>query len=359
MKIALVYDRVNKWGGAERFLLQLHEIFPDACLYTSVHNPKTASWAKVFPKIYTSFIQNLPFAKTHHDWYAIFMPFAFEQFNFDQYDLVISITSESAKGIITKPKTQHICICLTPTRYLWSGYEEYFRNSIIKFLTKPIVRYLRNWDKVAAQRPDKIIAISTEVKKRIEKYYGRKSEIIFPGYEEFKDKDKSKLNAKDYFLVVSRLVPYKKVELAIKTFNRLNLSLVIVGTGSQEWKLKLMAGKNIKFLGLVNDSDLVYLYKNCNALIFPQNEDFGLTVLECQHFGKPVIAYESGGAKDTIIDGKTGIFFEKQTEESLMDALKTFQNTKFDAKLISLKARKFSKGNFKEVLIKIINGGHI
>src|SRR3990172_1252396 len=163
-KVAIVYDRVNKWGGAERVLLTLHEMFPDAPLYTSVYDEKNASWAKVFSNIYTSFLQKIPFAKGNHEFLAPLMPLAFESFNFNDYDLVISVTSEAAKGIITKSGTTHICYCLTPTRYLWSGYEEYFKNPILKFISKPFVSYLRMWDKIAANRPDKIIAISTEVK---------------------------------------------------------------------------------------------------------------------------------------------------------------------------------------------------
>ena len=180
MKVAIVYDRVNKWGGAERVLLALHEMFPDAPLYTSVYDSKKAPWARVFPKIYTSFLQYLPFAKSNHELLAPLMPLVFESFNFDNYDLVISVTSEAAKGIKTNSGTLHVCYCLTPTRYLWSHYEDYFKNPVFKLVTKPIINYLKNWDKKAAQRPDVMIAISTEVKNRIKKYYGRDSEIIFP-----------------------------------------------------------------------------------------------------------------------------------------------------------------------------------
>src|SRR5258708_5823333 len=179
MKTAIVYDRVNKWRGAERVLLALHEIFPDASLYTSVYSKENASWAKVFPEIKTSFLQKIPFAKNNHEFLAPLMPFAFSSFNFDKYDLVISVTSEFAKNIQVK-NGKHICYCLTPTRYLWSGYEEYFKNKYLKLVTKPLVNYLRKMDKKAAKKPDVMIAISTEVKKRIKKYYRRDSRIIFP-----------------------------------------------------------------------------------------------------------------------------------------------------------------------------------
>jgi len=183
MKVALVYDRLNKWGGAERVLLTLHKMFPEAPLYTSVYDKKKTPWALRFnsgqAKIKTSFLQRFPFA-THHELFAILMPIAFESFTFDEFDLVISVTSEAAKGIITKPHTKHICYCLTPTRYLWSGYEDYFKNDLLRFFSRPAVVYLRFWDKIAAQRPDKFIAISKEVQGRIKKYYGRESEVVYP-----------------------------------------------------------------------------------------------------------------------------------------------------------------------------------
>ena len=179
MKVALVYDRVNKWGGAERVLLALHKMFPKAPLYTSVYHQKKAEWASDFA-VKTSFLQNMPFAKSAHEFFPVFMPIAFEQFNFDQYDLVISVTSEAAKGIITKPRTKHLCYLLTPTRYLWSGYHDYFQNPIVKTVSKPAVTYLRTWDKIASSRPDRIIAISHEVQQRVRTYYKKEATIIYP-----------------------------------------------------------------------------------------------------------------------------------------------------------------------------------
>src|SRR5260221_197119 len=254
MKVAIVYDRVNKFGGAERVLLTFHEMFPDAPLYTSVYSKENASWANVFPEIKTSFLQKIPFAKNHHEFLAPLMPFAFSSFNFDEYDLVISVTSEFAKNINVK-NGKHICYCLTPTRYLWSGYREYFKNEILKFLTKLLIDYLKVIDKKAAKKPDLMIAISTEVQKRIKKYYGRESKIIFPPVESFQISKKNRTfgprkgvaghsffrNLNNYYLIVSRLVKYKKVDLAIETFDELKLPLVIVGIGREEKKLKKIA----------------------------------------------------------------------------------------------------------------------
>ncbi|HUD04861.1 MAG TPA: glycosyltransferase, partial [Patescibacteria group bacterium] len=357
MKVALVYDRVNKWGGAERVLLALHKIFPDAPLFTSVYNQKTAPWATVF-NIKTSFLQNFPKAQTSHELYASLMPLAFESFNFDDYNLVISVTSEAAKGIITKPKTRHICYCLTPTRYLWSGYNDYFKGSIFRLLSKPAVAYLRNWDKVAAQRPDEYIAISTEVQSRIKRYYNRESEIIYPPSEMANGirstgsgQEWQMANGKengDYFLVVSRLTNfYKRVDLAIKACNELQLPLEIVGSGSDKKKLQKMAGPTVEFLGNLTDKELAIYYQNCRALIFPGHEDFGLTMVEAQSFGKPVIAYRGGGALDIIKEGVTGTFFDQQTVGSLKQVLKSFNKNSYNTKLCRENAERFTFAQFE------------
>ncbi len=357
-KVAIVYDRVNKWGGAERVLLALHEIFPDAPLFTSVYDEKKAPWAKVFKSVKTSFLQNIPFAKSWHEGFGWVMPFVFESFNFDEYDLVISVTSEAAKGIKTGPKTFHISYILTPTRYLWSHYDLYFKNSILKYISGPVVNYLRAWERMAAKRPDVMVAISTEVKNRIKKYYRRNSEIIFPPVSKSNTLNpKFKINPKGkHYLLVSRLdFGYKKVDLVIETFNRLRLPLVIVGTGREEVKLKCLAKSNIKFAGRVSEEKLKKYYQNAKALIMPQEEDFGIVAVEAQMYGVPVIAYKKGGVIDTVIPGKTGIFFEEQKPESLADAIKRFEKMKFRKNDIIKNAKKFSVGRFRKELLALIN----
>ncbi len=363
--MALVYDRVNKWGGAERILLALHKIFPQAPLFTSVYDKEKAPWAEVF-KIKTSFLQNFPFAM-RHELYASLMPLAFESFSFTEYDLVISLTSEAAKGIITKPGTLHICYCLTPTRYLWSSFDEYFRNPLLRFISKPAVSYLRIWDKIAAQRPDKFIAISKEVQKRIKKYYNRDSDVIYPPLMLMANSkwriEKKTINhkpyANSYFLIVSRLVPYKRIDIIIKAFNKLKLPLKIIGTGSEEGRLKRKAGPNIEFLGNLTDKELIGYYIDCRAFVFAGREDFGLTVLEAQSFGKPVIAYKQGGVLETVVENKTGVFFTPQTEEALIEALKKFMSLRFDPKECIRQAQRFNikifEKRFKEEIKLITN----
>lgn len=355
MKVALVYDRVNKWGGAERVLLALHQIFPQADLFTSVYSREKAQWAKVF-KIKTSFLQNFPRANKSHELYATLMPLAFESFNFDSYDLVISVTSEAAKGIITRPSTLHICYCLTPTRYLWSGYADYFKNPILRFLATPAITYLKYWDKFACQRPDAYLAISGEVKNRIKKYYERESEVIYPPLQfpisnsQYADNIKN-----DYFIVVSRLTNYyKRIDLAIKACNKLRLPLKIVGEGVDKKSLQKISGSTIEFLGNLTDEELGSYYKNSKALIFPGLEDFGLVMVEAQSFGKPVIAFRGGGALDIIREGITGEFFDEQNIDSLEVVLKNFNEKRYNTLLCRENAQKFSFEHFKQNLLRFI-----
>jgi glycosyltransferase involved in cell wall biosynthesis len=358
MKVALVYDRVNKWGGAERLLRAMHEIWPNAPLYTGVHNPQTSKWAKDFD-IRTTFVQNFPLAKTNHEYYPWLMTLGFESLSFDDYDVVISITSAEAKGIITKPNTLHICYCLTPTRYLWSHQDIYMQsiNPALGALIKPVHAYLKKWDKIAAARPDYYVSISKHVQNRVLKHYGRESEVVYPPIDsEWVMGNGKWVNSKNTshithhtspYLIVSRLVPYKKVDIAIEACKKLKLPLIIIGDGVEKRRLQRIAGSTIKFISGLTDKTLLRYYQGCRALIMPQEEDFGLVALEAQAAGKPVIAYNYGGAKETVVAGKTGEFFNKQTPESLIVALRKFDTRKYKRKDCIENASKFSKKIFK------------
>jgi len=304
-KIAIVYDWMDKWGGVERVLLTFHEMFPEADFFTSYFDNKKAGWARNL-KIKTSFIQQIPnFIKQNRIFSVPFYPFAFESFDFREYDIVISVTSSYAKSIITQPKTKHICYLLTPTRFLWSHERDYFKNKLIKDLVDGYLYSLKEWDKIASQRPDKIITISETVKDRCKRYYGISSKVIYPPFDvdywqEIKSKIqnyKSQINTKykilntRYFLIVSRLESYKKVDLVIKVFNKLNKNLIVVGEGAEENYLKKISEKNINFLSKLSDQELGVLYSKAEALIMPQEEDFGYVSLEAQFFGCPVIFF--------------------------------------------------------------------
>jgi glycosyltransferase involved in cell wall biosynthesis len=355
MKVALVYDRINKWGGAERVLLALHKIFPKAPLFTSVWSQQKTEWSKVFD-IRTSPLQKINYLRKHNEALALAMPISFESFNFDEFELVISVTSEAAKGIITLPNTKHICYCLTPTRYLWSGHEDYFKNPLLKFLSRPAVRYLKDWDMIASNRPDKYIAISSEVQKRIKNIYGKDSEIIYPPI--MFEKNISKNKTEDFYLLVSRLSRfsyYKKVDLAIEAFNQNRQNLKIVGSGPMMDQLRQKSQKNIEFLGELTDGQLCDYYESCKALIFPGLEDFGLVMAEAQFFGKPVIAYRGGGALDIVKEGATGELFDEQTPKSINIALQKFEGKSYNDREIIKNSENFSFENFENKIRKAIN----
>jgi len=356
MKVAIVYDRVNKIGGAERVLESLGELFPKSTLYTSIYNKKKTPWAKKFT-VRTSYLQKIPILNLRHEFIPYLMPFAFESFKFSGFDLVISVTSEASKGIIVPPATPHVCLCLTPTRYLWSGYNEYFKNPLLKFMTKPIVWYLRKWDILASTRPDAYIAISQTIKQRIKKYYQRDSTVIYPPSDRLflnGPKNTEKPTDKNYFLVVSRLVDYKKIDIAVAACTKLKLPLVVVGEGNEYEKLESIAGTNVIFKGKVTDRELISYYKNCRALIFPGEEDFGITMVEVQLAGKPVIAFKAGGAVEIVKNKVTGVFFVRQNVSALCSVLINFKDNRYNSKDCRKNAQRFSEKKFKKEFLNFL-----
>lgn len=347
MRVALVYDWLDSWGGAERVLLELNRLFPQAPIYTSLYQKEKAKFAQKFPKIEASFLQKMPFLGRRQ--LAPLMPLAFETFNFDNFDLVISITSFAAKGIITKPQTKHICYLLTPTRFLW--YPEQYQNPNIP---KIVSGYLKSWDLIAAQRPDKIVSISKTVQERCRQIYQRESQLIYPPVDnKFFVLSQTRIKKK-FFLIVSRLEPQKKVDLAIKTFNDLGWPLVVIGTGSWEKKLKRMAKKNIRFLGKVSDQKLTRYYQEAQALIFPQEEDFGLVSLEAQASKTPVIAFNRGGATETVKKDQTGYFFYPQSSLALKKALLKWSQNGYNTKSFRSWVKNFSQERFASSWQKLI-----
>lgn len=343
-------------------MLALREIWPEAPLFTAVYDPKGAFWAADF-SVKPSFLQRFPLARKHHELYPWLTPLAFESFDFQGFDVVISVTSADAKGILTKPETFHLCYCLTPTRYLWSGHDDYFYSKKLRILVSPLVVYLRAWDQIASTRPDAYLAISETVQKRIKKYYQRESKVIYPPVEIKKFKIKregSKKGSggeeKPFFLLVSRLVAYKKVEVAVRAFNQLDYSLKIVGSGEEEKRLRRLAGDRVEFLGPLTDDQLVDYYQRCQGLVFPTEEDLGLVSLEAQACGCPVIAFRGGGALETVVAEKTGEFFYPQTPEALAAVIKNFDKRRYNKDDCRRNAARFSRKvfqvQFKEEVIR-------
>ncbi|KKT28797.1 MAG: Glycosyl transferase group 1 [Candidatus Yanofskybacteria bacterium GW2011_GWA1_44_21] len=338
-------------------LQALCDIFPDAPIYTLIYDEAATNGIFKDREIRTSFLQKMPFAKSHHYAFPLLMPLGIEQFNFDNFDLIISISASFAKGIITKPDTRHICYCLTPPRFLWDSsqkfIEEFGYPKPIRKLLPPFMSYLRVWDSAAAQRPDKYWAISNFVQSRIAKYYNLPAEVIYPPVDVSKFSPSN--HVADYFLMVGRLVSYKKFDIAIEAFNKLGLPLKIAGIGPEMNKLKKTANANIVFLGMVSDDELARLYSQAQALVFPQEEDFGIVPLEAMASGRPVIAYRGGGATETILENKTGIFFDVQNSDSLIEAIEKFRNFKFNFEFCRAQAEKFDTEIFKKKILEKIN----
>jgi len=362
-RIALVHEYLNQFGGAERMLLTLCAIFPDAPIYTLFYDAKATGGVFEGRDVRTSFLQKIPFVKKHHRGFPLLMPLAIEQFDFSDFDIVISISASFAKGIITKPHTKHICICLTPPRFLWDDshkfVEEFGYSKLIRNILPPFISYLRIWDREASYRVDEFWAISDFIRQRIKKYYSRDSELVYPPVDVSKFYlQPTTYNLQSYFLIVGRLVAYKRFDLGIKAFAKLGLPLKIVGTGPEFKKLRYCAtalrAKNIEFLGLVSDDRLADLYSKSQALVFPQEEDFGIVPLEAMASGRPVIAFRSGGATETILENKTGIFFDEQTTDALAYAVKNFDPRKFGPEDCRKQAEKFDVQIFKSNILNKI-----
>ncbi|MFA9288797.1 MAG: glycosyltransferase [Weeksellaceae bacterium] len=357
-KIAIVYDWMDSWGGVERLLLELHRLYPDAAWYTSYVDPKSGSWAEKLA-LKTSFIQNLPpFIRKSRILSLPFYPYAFESFDFSGFDVVISVTSGFAKGIITRPGTTHISYILSPPRYLWGFTDEYV-TGWKKHISSKLFKSLRIWDYIAAQRPDVLLTLSDAVAKRCVTYYQREATVIYPPFDvdywqNLSPKPVTKL-PKDYYLVVSRLEPYKKIVLAIEAINAMpDKHLVIVGKGRLEKNLKSIAGDRVHFYQDLSDAELAYIYTQAKALIMPQEEDFGYVSLEAQTFACPVVAYAQGGAAETVIEGQSGVLFPEQSLSALQAGLARLPSLSYNVGEVRKSVARFSPEHFRKTLLQVI-----
>lgn len=354
MRVAIVHDNLIQFGGAERVLLALMELFPHAPVYTLLYDPavngvmQAASAAFDEKRIRTSFLQHMPWARRHHHYWPLLMPLAVEQFDLRGYDVVLSSTYSYAKGVVTDPGTMHISYCFTPTRYVWDDCHKYVRvfaeRALFLRLAPLGLSYIRLWDYFAAQRVDAYLTLSQFVAQRIHKYYGQRAQVIPPPV----NVNRFRVSERDegYYVVVSRLVPYKRVDLAMAACEALGRRLKVVGTGPELGHLKKQAGRQTAFIGFLADEDLPRIYAGARALLFPQEEDFGITPLEAAATGKPTVAFAAGGALETVVDKKTGIFFSEQSVPALVAAVKELERRTWSPMVIRSHAEKFSHKRF-------------
>ena len=352
MKIAIVHDWLMNLGGAERVLIALHNIFPDAPIYTLFYNKNFA--VKYLPEttIIASFCQKIPLIKKIYPFVSFLFPTAIESFDFFDFDMVLSSSAIFSKGVILKPRTKHICYCYSPTRFLWDLNNSCSKRGLLINIYK---HTLRIWDRSATMRVDKFVAISRNVKNRISKYYRRESTIIYPPVS-ISTETSVNTHFSNYYLIVSRLFKYKNIDAVIDAFNKLKYTLIIIGDGPDYRRLSRMAGENVIMLGFVEDNVLSTYYANCRAFVMPQDEDFGLTPIEAMTFGKPVLALRQGGALEIIFEGKNGEFFDDPIPEAIADGVRRLEinYSMYDHEYIINSTKQYSFDTFKKNILKLI-----
>lgn len=360
-KIALVHEYLIRFGGAEQVLRSLANIFPDSPIYTLLHDPKRMGEYFKDKEIHTSFLQSFPkVLRKRHKYLLPFLPTAPETFDLRDFDIVLSSSSAFAKGVITKPKTIHVCYCHAPMTFAHDYYhmyiEEQNRSWPIRKATRLLMHYVRMWDSVSSDRVDHFIANSKITQDRIKKNYNRDSVVIYPPVDV--DSIIPQKEHRSYFLIVSQLTPYKRIDIAVQAFNKLRLPLIIIGEGPQRKQLEKMAQSNIKFLGFLPEEKIQAYYRNARAFIFPGQDDFGITAVEAMAAGKPVLAYKGGGTLETVVEGITGEFFNELNPEILADGIRRLSaNEKnYDMSAIRKHSEKFSRPRFEKEIKEFIDG---
>lgn len=361
MRVALVHYWLTKMRGGERVLEAFCEMFPQADIFTHVVDRSNLSDTLNRHEIKTSFISKLPFAKTQYQKYLPFMPRALEELDLSEYDLVISSESGPAKGVITHPDAFHLCYCHSPMRYIWDLYPHYLKEA--GFLARQafpgIAHRLRTWDVTSAARVDQFVANSSFVQRRIQKFYRRDSDVIHPPVAVSEFAGAAKDAPSDYYLAAGELVGYKRFDLVVDAFTRLNKPLVVLGDGEQRKDLERRAGPSVEFLGRVDFSELKQRFGACKALVFPGEEDFGMIPVEVMAAGRPVIAYGKGGALDTVKDGQTGVLFHEQSEGALLAAIDRFESLSFSGHDLQMHAATFGPDAFKSKISALLKANGI
>lgn len=353
MKVAITADWMSNVGGGGRVLTHLHALFPEAPIYTTIVDRDRLPEHMHGWDMRPSFLQSVPFAKRRYQAFLPLMPLAFEQFDLRDYDLVISTSSACAKGVIVTPDAVHLCYCYTPCRYIWDLYHDYTRGMRHRYFAAVVAHRLRVWDRLSADRVDHFIAISRDVARRIRRHYRRAAEVIYPPV----DVDRftpTGAEPDDFYLVVSRLVPYKRVDLAVEAASRLGRRLIVAGDGPERARLERMAGPTVEFRGHVDDEEATALFARCRALLFPGIEDFGIAPVEAQAAGRPVIAYGRGAALETVTADSTGVFFDEQSVESVASAIERFEGMSFDWRKCRRNAERFTAEEFRRRMTAVV-----
>lgn len=361
MKVALVYDYLTQMGGGERVVMALHEIFPDAPLYTVVYDPDAVADEFRGMDIRTSFVNRLPFSHRRFELYLPLYGWAMEQFDLREYDVVLSVSTMVSKGVVTGPRTCHISICFTPMRWAWDLYHNYLEElkdaRFVRWAFRFWTHYYRIWDVASASRVNYFVAGSEVAAQRIRKHYNRDSDVIYPpvAVDRF---ESSGQPPEDFYLVVSRLVYAKRIDLVVDAFAKLDRPLVVIGQGDRLASLRKKATPNVTFLGYQSDEVVRDYYSRCRALVFPGEEDFGLTPVEAMASGRPVIAYAAGGLTETVVDGETGVFFLEQTPQALRDAVSRFESMKFAPDRLRSHSESFGRRLFERRIRKFVEEKH-
>jgi len=352
MNIALAHDWLNQIGGAENVLEVLVTMFPGAPVFTTIYDPDLMPPAYRTWDIRTSWLNRAPGIHRHHQPYLPLYPAAVRSLDMRGYDVILSNKSGFIHGLKKSPGQTHLCYCLAPTRYVWD-YQSYAARErlgrLVDMALWPIIKQLQQWDYAAARQVDHFCAISTDIQQRIKRYYHRDSVVIAPPVDTGRFQPVSKPRA-DYYFIVSRLIPYKRIDLAVQAFSRMGKRLIITGDGRDRAALEALAGPTVEFTGRLPWAEVVDLMANCKAFIFPGYEDFGITPVEAQAAGRPVIAFAAGGALDTVIDGETGVYFHQQMVDSLIEAVHRLEATPFDPAQIRRHAERFSVPRFEREL---------
>lgn len=355
MRVAIVHDYLNQYGGAERVLEALHELYPAAPVFTSLYDEQAMPAHYREWDIRTSFMQRLPGWRTHFRRYFLLYPTAFESFDLSAYDLILSSSSAYAKGVIPRPGAVHVCYCHTPMRFAWRT-RDYVEREAIRGLQGAVLpfalTYVRLWDAVTADRVDAFAANSHEVARRIRRYYRREAEVIPPPVDL---PPYAPQPGGDFYLAGGRLIPYKRIELIVEAFTKLRLPLKIFGDGRDRQRLERLAGPSVEFLGWVDEPTRRDLFARCRAFIFPGEEDFGITPLEAMAAGRPVVAYGAGGALETVIDGVTGRFFHEPTAAALAAAVAAARTDRYDSLTIRRHAESYGRAVFLDRMRALID----